>query len=233
MFNKIKNARQRKMCLICLAFFLFVLVICFSTFNGKAKKANRRLVVVIDAGHGGVDPGKVGANGIVEKDLNLSIALVLKGVLEKENVEVVMTRETDDGLYVEGATNKKSSDMHKRIEIINDIKPDCLISIHQNSFSDSKVHGAQVFYYSESERSQKLAKEIQETIKREVDSENKRNIKAGNDYFILRKTKCPGVIVECGFLSNAAEAAKLVEAEYQEMLAKAISDAVCAVCREK
>lgn len=227
MVRKIKIAGQKKKAFVCLAIFLFLVILNLYVFVGIASRDEYEITVVIDAGHGGMDPGKVGVGGIEEKDVNLSIAILLKDLLEKEGIKVVMTRENDNSLCSEGASNKKTSDMNNRIEIINEAKADCLISIHQNSFTDSNVFGAQVFYYSESEEAKKLAEEIQSTIKKEVSPENNRSIKSGNDYFILRKSVCPGVIVECGFLSNKEETAKLVDEGYQLKLAKAIAEAVC------
>lgn len=205
---------------------LFSLLI-INGYIGYSKAVKEEpLVVVIDAGHGGNDPGKVSADGVLEKDINLQIALCLKEELENMGFTVVMTRDTDICLAVEGATNKKNSDMKNRVELIDDVSPDCMISIHQNSFTDQSVSGAQVFYYSQSEDSKVLADNIQNKIVELVDSSNERKIKAGDDYYILRKTSCPGVIVECGFLSCPAEAAKLSDEEYQRKIAVAIATAI-------
>ena len=229
MVNKIKIAGQKSKAFVCLAIFLLIVILNLYVFVGRASRDEHDITVVVDAGHGGMDPGKVSASGINEKDVNLSIAIFLKEMLEKEGINVVMTRENDNSLCTEGASNKKSSDMNNRIEKINEANADCLISIHQNSFTDTSVSGAQVFYYSESQEAKKLAEEIQETIKNDVSPENNRSIKSGNDYFILRKSVCPGVIVECGFLSNKEETAKLIDKGYQQRIAKAIAKAVCQV----
>ena len=178
--------------------------------------------VVIDAGHGGDDPGKVGINGAKEKDINLAIAGMVKKYLEANDVHVVMTRETDEGLYDSGAANKKVQDMKKRIALINETKPDVTVSIHQNSYPEEYVHGAQVFYYTGSTSGQKLAENIQKQLVSKADPDNKRQIKANDSYYLLKKTGIPIVIVECGFLSNSEEAEKLCDSEYQEQIAWAI-----------
>lgn len=178
--------------------------------------------VVIDAGHGGDDPGKVGINGANEKDVNLRIAELVKGFLKANDIEVVMTRESDEGLYDSGASNKKVQDMKKRIEMIDEAAPLLTVSIHQNSYPEEYVHGAQVFYYTGSVQGQQLAEYIQDQLVERADPENKRRIKANDSYYLLKKTDVPIVIVECGFLSNSAEAEKLCTPEYQERVAWAI-----------
>ena len=198
----------------------------FETKAYKDTKETYSRVIVIDAGHGGDDPGKISADGILEKDVNLAIAKKLETELLNRGYEVVLTRENDEWLSTPGTSNQKKSDMNNRVEIINNSEALFLISIHQNSFTDSSVKGAQVFYYGVSEEGKGLAKRIQENIKKDVDSENRREIKEGNEYFILRRSNCPGVIVECGFLSNYEETAKLINDSYQQKLAVAIADAI-------
>lgn len=192
-------------------------------------RANKRegFVVVVDAGHGGFDPGKVGNNNVLEKDINLSIALKLKQILEERDIRVIMTRECDKSLATEGARNKKTSDLVNRVEIINSENADLLISIHQNSFTDASASGAQVFYHGMSDSGKEFGELLQEILVADVDPENKRLAKAGSDYYILRKSVCPGVIVECGFLSNPRELELLCEEVYQRKLANAIGKAVC------
>lgn len=178
--------------------------------------------VVIDAGHGGDDPGKVGINGALEKDLNLEIARLVKQYLEANDIEVVMTRETGDGLYDAGASNKKVQDMKRRIAVIDEAAPVVTVSIHQNSYPEEYVHGAQVFFYTGSKEGQELAETIQKRIVDKVDPENRRQVKANDSYYLLKKTGTPIVIVECGFLSNQEEADKLITKAYQEKLAWSI-----------
>lgn len=182
---------------------------------------NRKMAkycVVVDAGHGGSDPGKVGINQALEKDVNLQIAEKLKAFLEAEDIRVVMTRETDGGLYDENVSNKKVQDMKHRIAIIEEADPVLVVSIHQNSYQQESVKGAQVFYYAASERSRMLASMIQKEF--QVLQPDNRRLEKGNDsYYLLKKTAKPIVIAECGFLSNAEEAEKLVTQEYQERVA--------------
>lgn len=186
--------------------------------NSQQVENRNRLCVVIDAGHGGSDPGKVGINNQLEKELNLKIAEILKGFLQAEGVEVVMTRESDDGLYNESDSNKKVQDMKRRLEIIEKADPEIVVSIHQNSYHKEYVKGAQVFYYSTSENSKQLAEVIQEQLK-SLDPDNRRKAKGNDSYFLLKKTSKPIVIVECGFLSNREEAEKLSSNLYQEKMA--------------
>ncbi|MBQ7864286.1 MAG: N-acetylmuramoyl-L-alanine amidase [Lachnospiraceae bacterium] len=179
-------------------------------------------VVVIDAGHGGKDPGKVGVNGALEKEINLQIALRLKNLLEQNDVAVVLTREEDKDLASEQAVSRKNEDLRARAALIADTKPVVMISIHQNSYPEEEVDGAQVFYYTGSDSGKMLGSIIQNSLKSEIDDGNRRVAKANKEYYLLKKAVCPAVIIECGFLSNPAEAALLVTEEYQEKLAFAI-----------
>ncbi len=179
-------------------------------------------VVVIDPGHGGNDPGKIGINGALEKDINLSIALRVKSLLEANDITVIMTRTSDEGLYEESDENQKVVDLKNRITIMNEADPDLIVSIHQNSYEDESISGAQVFYYKNSEEGKKIAELFQEQFLKRVDSENHR-VPQGNDtYYILKETTYPLVIVECGFLSNWEEADLLITDVYQEKVAWAI-----------
>ena len=178
----------------------------------------KKKVIVIDAGHGGIDPGKIGIHGEQEKEINLKIAEILKTFLELDGYQVVMTRTEDGGLYDENTPNKKVQDMKRRIEVIEEADPILVVSIHQNSYSEEYVKGGQVFYYGTSEVSKDLAEMIQKQLK-QLDPENKREAKANTSYYLLKKTSSPIVIVECGFLSNAAEADKLSDPLYEEQLA--------------
>lgn len=177
-------------------------------------------IVVIDAGHGGDDPGKIGINDALEKEINLKIAKEIKKHLEDAGITVVMTRENDDSL-----SNSKTEDLQERVKIIDGSKAEIAVSIHQNSFSSETEKGAQVFYYSESEEGIKLAQTLQNHLKL-MDSENRREIKENDTYFLLKRTKTPTVIVECGFLSNWEEAEKLAGDEYQKEIAQVISEGI-------
>lgn len=188
----------------------------------RAEENQGKTCIVIDAGHGGIDPGKVGVNGAEEKTLNLQIALRLKALLESEGIEVVMTRQDENGLYQEGTKNKKVEDMQKRCEIITGAMPVFTISIHQNSYPEEYVKGAQTFYYGKSPEGKELAETIQSSMIERLDKENHRTAKANESYYLLKRTPSPTVIVECGFLSNASEAELLINEEYQEQAAWAI-----------
>ena len=191
------------------------------------QQQEEKLTVVIDSGHGGGDPGKIGVNNALEKDINLAIGEKLKTALEKENIQVVLTRETDEML-----AESKSEDMKKRVQIMNDAKAKLVVSIHQNSYVTERESGAQVFYYSNSEKGKELALVLQENFKK-IDMDNRREAKANDSYYILRHTDVPTVIVECGFLSNWEEAQKLTTEEYQQELAQVICDGILQYIREE
>lgn len=186
--------------------------------NGKAAE-KKAVTVVIDSGHGGTDPGKIAADGTLEKDLNLAIALKLQKYLEAADVTVVMTRTTDTGLYEENSTSKKAQDMKNRVALMEECNADLVVSIHQNSYSDSSIHGAQVFYYTTSTSGKLLAETLQKALVDGLDPTNHRQAKANDNYYLLKKTSCPIVIAECGFLSNPDEAALLKSEGYQDQIA--------------
>ena len=197
-----------------------------SVSSGEVQTTKDRPCVVIDAGHGGKDPGKVGIDGSLEKDINLQIALKLQKFLEMQDVEAVLTRDSDEGLYDENTSNKKVQDMKNRVALIEEKKPALTVSIHQNSYHEEYVHGAQVFYYAGSEKSKELAQRIQQVMALQLDRDNARQAKANDSYYLLKKTSSPIVIVECGFLSNYEEAQKLSGELYQEKVAWAIHLAI-------
>ena len=182
--------------------------------------------IVVDAGHGGFDSGKVGIGNILEKEINLAIARKVQENLEAAGIEVVMTRESDQGLYDENEENKKQQDMKKRCEMINESGADLAVSIHQNSYTEEYVCGPQVFYYETSQKGKELAQILQETLNEKLDIARPREIKADNTYYILKRTQIPTVIAECGFLSNTEEAEKLTSEEYQEQVAEAVCEGI-------
>lgn len=182
--------------------------------------------IVVDAGHGGDDPGKIGINDVKEKDINLKIARELEKLLKKEGIKVIMTRTDDGGLYEQSSNNKKVEDMRKRCEIITKAAPVFTVSIHQNSYPDESVKGAQVFYYGQSEQGKKLAETLQQTLVQQLDPQNHREAKANESYYLLKKTPSPTVIVECGFLSNYEEAELLNTTEYQKKVAEAVKTGI-------
>lgn len=188
----------------------------------EQKKADKQLVIVIDPGHGGRDPGKVGVHNILEKDINLSISLKLKNLLEQNDIKVIMTRDTDTGLHNEGESYKKRADMAARVKIIKESKADLAVSIHQNSFPEEYVKGAQVFYYYKSDQGKRLAELLQKQIVETIADGNHRKAKSNDDYYMLKNTECPLAIVECGYLTNIRESGLLTDECYQERMAYAI-----------
>ena len=224
----IKKTEHNKTTIRIMAALLIMVSVYFLAYQRARQTSSEQVIikkkpcVVIDAGHGGKDPGKVGINGALEKDINLEIAIKLQQFLELEDVEVILTRDSDAGLYDENASNKKVQDMKRRVEIIEQAAPVLTVSIHQNSYHEEYVHGAQTFYYESSEQSKLLAEKMQQALLNGVDKENKRVAKSNDSYYLLKKTSSPIVIVECGFLSNSEEARKLESDYYQEKLAWAI-----------
>lgn len=197
-----------------------------SIFFTKEDPDKKLITIVIDPGHGGRDPGKVGINNALEKDINLEISMKLKNLLELNDIKVIMTREEDVGLYSETDTNRKRADLNNRIDAIHSSKADLAISIHQNSFTEEYVKGAQVFYYQQSAQGKNLAEMIQAQLKLTIADGNHRKAKSNSSYFMLTKTECPLVIVECGYLSNNKEADLLLEEAYQEKMAWGIHLAI-------
>ena len=195
------------------------------TYVSVQQENVRRNLVVLDPGHGGKDPGKVGADEELEKDINLAISLKVREKLEEDGMEVVMTREEDVMLSDGDADNKKLEDLNSRIDIINEQQPAIAVSIHQNSYSDPAVRGAQVFYFTHSDKGKQAAEALQKELL-EFDQENTRDIKANDTYYLLKKTEVPTVIVECGFLSCPGEAELLTYEAYQEELAGAIAKGI-------
>ncbi|CDD06924.1 n-acetylmuramoyl-L-alanine amidase [Dorea sp. CAG:317] len=189
------------------------------------KVEKKEYTVVLDAGHGSSDSGKVGINGVLEKDINLSISKKTKKYLEKKGICVIMTRNKDESLAEGENGNRKVQDMKARVKRINDTKPDLAVSIHQNSYHEESIHGAQVFYYEHSESGEKDARILQEALLA-VDPDNTRQVKANTTYYLLKRTEVPILIVECGFLSNQEEAEKLASEDYQKEIAKAIANGI-------
>lgn len=186
--------------------------------SGQAQDSSG-FCVVLDAGHGASDPGKIGCNDAKEKDINLSIVQKLKGNLEAKGVKVVLTRESDAPLYDASAANKKMSDMNARVSIIESTLPDLVVSIHQNSYHESSVCGPQVFYYKASEKGKRAAECLQASFDGLEEIDNRREAKANDNYYLLLHTSVPLVIAECGFLSNPREAELLIQDSYQEKVA--------------
>ena len=186
-----------------------------------------RKTVVIDAGHGGVDGGATSCTGVLESQFNLEIALKLDDLMHLLGINTVMIRKTDCSIYTQGQTisQKKISDLKERVRIVNSIEDCVLISIHQNHFSDSRYSGAQVFYAS-TEGSKDLANVMQMNLIRTINPGSHRQIKKADSIYLMQHITCPGVLIECGFLSNPKEEALLRNNEYQNKLCSVMA-AVC------
>lgn len=187
--------------------------------------------VILDPGHGGEDPGAVSDySGLKEKDVNLKIALTVKGLLETEGFKVIMTRSEDRLEYSEGTSNvvsKRIQDLTRRKKLMDESGADAVVSIHLNKFEQPKQYGAQTFYAKGSEDGRKLAESIQQALKEQLDPNNKREALVKQEpVIILKSVKVATAMVECGFLSNADEEKKLADKEYQDKLAVAIKDGI-------
>ena len=192
-------------------------------------------VALVDAGHGGIDGGAVGADGTIEKGINLSIAKHLEQTLRALGFEVVMTR-TEDTLIgnnnAKTVREQKSSDIKRRLQMTEQYDNALLISIHQNKYSVEKYYGAQVFYSPNGEQSKQLAELIQQSVVTRLQPENERVIKpSGKEIYLLYHAGIPSVMVECGFLSNRAELQKLKTEEYQHQMSFSIACGILDYCQ--
>lgn len=177
--------------------------------------------VVVDAGHGGIDPGSIGyKTKTKESEINLKVAKLLEDKLKSIGLRVIMTRSDASGLYGLSTTNYKKRDMQKRREIIEKTRPDMVISVHMNSYIRHNLRGAQVFYDKHSTISETLALSIQDQFAAKLEKSDK-GISVG-DYYMLKCTDAPSVIAECGFLSNEEDEKLLLNESYQEKIADCI-----------
>lgn len=193
--------------------------------------SEKQFVVVIDAGHGGIDGGVTGRRtGIKESDLNLSLCFILKDKFEDAGFLVELTRKTEHGLSSDGGLWSKNGDMRKRREIIQTLSPDLVLSIHQNFLpSSSKVRGGQVFYKSGDDRNEKLALRVQEGINSVYAKHGVKNrVAKAEKYYMLECTSAPSIIVECGFLSNPEDEYLLTTNLHKKQIASAIFSGVLA-----
>jgi len=196
----------------------------------------RNKVIMIDPGHGGIDPGAVGRTGVLEDEINLKIAFKLRKLIEQFGGVGLMIREDDSGLYSEGKSrirDMKNEDLRERHRIINESGADILISIHLNFFPQSQYYGAQCFYNKGDEEGKKLAELIQAELVDVIKNNNTRKAKSIDSVYILKNNKMPSVLIECGFLSNHEEERLLQNDNYQEKLAWAIFMGVMKYFEEK
>ena len=215
--------------MIALIFCSFLLSIVYIVHNGSyvptfvKNKMFRQ--VVIDPGHGGEDGGAV-VGDVFEKDINLKIAKILKELLDVSGIQTIMTRTEDVSIYDEGADSlrkKKCSDLTNRLKIANENENAVFVSIHQNKFPQTKYWGAQVFYGRKNEHSKELAEQLQNTVVKLLQPNNKRNIKPVKDnVYLIYNAKTPAVLCECGFMSNKDEIALLKDENYQKKMAFSI-----------
>ena len=184
--------------------------------------------VIVDAGHGGADGGAVSCTGVPESNINLQIALKLEDLFHLLGVQTTMIRNSDRSVYTEGETiaAQKVSDIRERVRIANTTPKAFYLSIHQNYFSDSRYHGAQVFYNSQA-GSKEVAEYLQTAFRTFLDTNNKRQIKKANGIYLMEHINCTGILVECGFLSNPAEESKLRDDAYQKKLCCVITTTIC------
>ncbi len=219
---------MRKLIIICLTF-VFTFVSCFAINVILEKTASvsdfskeKRINLVIDAGHGGADAGTIGVDGTKEKGINLSIAQKLYDFAMVSGVSSFLVRDGDYLVYGEN-DDKTRSDLYKRLDYINSINNSLLISIHQNHFEEESEWGMQIWYSPNDSKSPILADKILNITKQNLQPENKRlNKPSDNSYYILYKASVPSVMVECGFMSNTEENLKLQNEKYQKELAYSI-----------
>ena len=187
-------------------------------------------VVLIDPGHGGEDGGTTGTAGTVEKDINLKVAKYLAAYLDKANISYIMTRDSDISIHDDNCNTireKKRSDLLNRRKLIENCGAQLFVSIHMNSFALEKYSGLQVYYSENDPESKVLADKMQSYTRDCLQKSNDRKTKLGNDIYLLEKLKCPAVLVECGFLSNQAEAKLLNDSEYRQKLALVLCASIC------
>ncbi len=199
-----------------------------NSLNVNSSAQDSELTIVLDPGHGGADGGAVGIGGVLEKDLNLDIALMLRDMLVFGGYNVVLTRSDDSMYYDENSPlSKKTQDTRRRVEMTKDYDNCIFVSIHMNKFVSEKYSGLQVYYSDNVEGGMELAQNIQSFAKTLLQKDNNRQIKKANStIYVLDKAVVPAVLVECGFLSNAAETEKLCDKEYRRDLATLIFMAI-------
>lgn len=205
---------------------IFILIILLTiSFKNKAIPTMNTLIsnktIGIDPGHGGIDPGTVSKNGVLEAEINLKIGLKLKDIIQSHGGKVVLTRENKNSL-----SKVKKEDLERRKGIIEEENCDIFLTIHLNSFTDSRYHGAQIFYKKGSQESMILADCIQEELRKALDENNTRVPQEREDIYLLSELNIPAVLVECGFLSNEQEEQLLQTDNYQEKIAQGIYNGI-------
>ncbi len=218
------SKKSLKLTLSLIGCFVLLAVCARITEHALPTSANpsEKPVIVLDAGHGGLDSGAVGVTGVLEKDVNLSVVLALREMLTMSGFEVVLTRDSDISIYdpgVEGIRNQKLNDMDNRLKIIQSYPDSIFLCIHQNNFTDPQYFGGQMFYNNNNPKNLALARIMQNKFA-ELQPGNDREIKlTGNELFLLKSNPNPSLMIECGFLSNPDEEAKLSTWEYRQQVA--------------
>lgn len=225
---KIKKFIFPCICFALLSAFVFLMISAALNIKVSVSSENVKSMptIVIDAGHGGEDGGAVSESGVLEKDINLSIANDTSALFYLLGFDVKQTRKTDIALDNREDTirKRKVSDMKKRLEIFNYSKENTIISIHQNKFTESKYHGTQIFYSPNNPKSKQLADSIKYSVKGLLQPDNERECKkADSGIYLLKNTNNPAVIVECGFISNGEECKNLLDSQYQKQMAFSIT----------
>lgn len=208
---------------ICTAYFCSRTV----TVTAENLSLTDRTCIIIDAGHGGIDGGATSCSGVMESQLNLEISLRLNDLLHFLGYDTRMIRTTDTSIYTDGKTiaSQKISDLKERVRIVNETHNAILVSIHQNTFSDSRYSGAQVFY-GKQKMSKNLAEATQALLVKSINPGSKRQCKPSDGIYLMQNIEKPGILIECGFLSNAKEDAMLQTSAYQNKIVCVIASAL-------
>ncbi len=219
----VMNKKSLPLTLIISLFFAsFIALFYILSSHASIISHNKKCIIAIDAGHGGFDPGKVSKNGVKEKEINLEISKRLQSTLNKAGYSALLSRQTDCSLNTPGAPHPKLSDLQNRTLFFQKSQATIAICIHQNSYSDSSVHGTQIFYSKNNTLNEQLATCIEYTV-----SHSKLNkcrpSKCTNQYYILSHSTIPTILIECGFLSNPEEEMLLSNSDYQQQLCQAIT----------
>lgn len=190
----------------------------------QQRPVEREHRIVIDAGHGGIDGGATSYTGVLESHINLEIALRLEDMLHLLGYDTVMIRRTDESIYTQGSTiaAQKVSDLKERVRITNETEGAILISLHQNTYSDSRYRGAQVFY-ADGNDSRKMAQALQQNLVSVLNPGSLRKTKPTKGVYLMEHITCPGILIECGFLTNPEEEALLRNPVYQKKLCAVIA----------
>lgn len=211
---------------------IFLLLLCTNIWSQTVtvfsmnKECQNMRCIVIDPGHGGEDGGAISCSGLPESQYNLEISLRLKELLNLLGYKTKMTRTNDISIYKKGDTlaQKKVSDLKERVKIINETENGILLSIHQNYFTDGRYNGAQVFY-PKTEGSEELAKQLQDQFRSVLNPGSHRQAKRSSGVYLMEHIQCPGILIECGFISNTMEDNNLRNPEYQKKLCSVIATA--------